>query len=701
MVLLGLHIIDWLVLAAYLVGLLYIGRWASRRINNTRDFYQANRGLGKVLFSFLNFGTITSADQAAGVTREIFRQGLSGFWFQNLVLFITPFYWFSSILQRRARYIGPADIFLHRFESRFLAGAYAVFILLIAIYGGSLGYIITGKTLKAIMVKPESAYTQQEKQAVAQYYEFKELERRKGANGLSPEEEERYRLLHEKDKRGEIYSYASYLNLMVFYVLYAAVIALYTIMGGLFAAVVTDVIQGILIIFLSIVLVPIGLEKVGGFTGLHARVPEFMFDLFGTAATSEYTWYFVAAMVVTNLIGLPPRSFTAGGSAKDDLSARLGMMVGSFTKRFVMVGWALTGLIAIGLYRGQVSDPGLIWGHMTRDLLGFGLIGLMLAAILAANMSSIDAQSLEWSAAFTKNIWQPLFPATTEKTQVAVGRAVIFVVLMGNIYFATIVGDIFVMFKYVLSIWTIFGPALWLVYFWGRLNTKAVAVQILLTFLTTTLVPNVVPLFPGARSHPNLTVQTRLRIERIETRAVQEDVDAGHAAFVGQRITKTRTHPPAGIFFEEVVLEDPKDPNSKRIGQGVFRVQLYIIHLFGLDLTHLSKPMLATLSFLFDIFWPFLLLFGVSSLTKPNSKRVRDEFYARIHTPALADPVADAKAVQRLVDDPDLREQSKWFPGTWWEVPRPTRLDVLGFLVSWVVVGVIIVLYFLLASLGA
>jgi SSS family solute:Na+ symporter len=701
MVFLGLHLVDWLVLVAYFVGLLFIGRWASKKIKNTQDFYQANRGLGKVLFSFLNFGSITSADQAAGVTREIFRQGLSGIWFQNLVLFITPFYWFSSILQRRARYIGPGDIFIHRFESRFLAGAYAVFILLIAIYGGSLGYIITGKTLKAIMVKPESAYTEQERQAVAEYFEFKELEHRKGADGLTPDQEQRYSVLYEKEKRGEIYSYASYLNLMLFYFLYATVIALYTIMGGLFAAVVTDVIQGMLIVFLSIILVPIGLVKVGGFSGLHARVPDVMFDIFGSAATSEYTWYFVAAMVITNLIGLPPKNFTSGGAARDDMSARMGMMIGSFAKRFMMVGWALTGLIAIGLYRGSVSDPGLIWGHMTRDLLGFGLIGLMLAAILAANMSSIDAQSLEWSAAFTKNIWQPLFPRTTEKTQVLVGRSVIFFVLMGNIYFATIVGDIFVMFKYVLSIWTIFGPSLWLVYFWRRLNTKAVVIQILLTFLTTTLLPNLIPAIPGARTSPALTQQTEPRVERIETRALQEDVEAGYADYVGQTITKTRSHPPVGIFFEEVVLENPEDPNSPRVGQGVFRVQLYIIHLFGVDLTRFSKPMLATLSFVFDIIWPFLLLFLVSWLTRPNSKRVLDEFYARIHTPALADPKKDAEAVRRLIDNPELREKSKWFPGTWWEVPRPTRLDVVGFVVSWLIVGVVIGLYFLLARVGA
>ena len=75
---LGLHLIDWLIILIYFLGMVYIGRWASRKVKTTKDFYQGGRSFGKVLFAFLNFGAITSSDHATGVSREIYRQGLSG-----------------------------------------------------------------------------------------------------------------------------------------------------------------------------------------------------------------------------------------------------------------------------------------------------------------------------------------------------------------------------------------------------------------------------------------------------------------------------------------------------------------------------------------------------------------------------------------------------------------------------------------------
>jgi len=698
---LGLHFVDWFVLLVYLVGMIYIGNWASKKIKNTQDFYQGGRSFGKVLFAFLNFGNITSADQATGVSREIYRQGLSGLWFQNLVLFITPFYWFSSILTRRARYLAPGDIYLHRFESKFLAGLFAFYILMLAIYGGSMGFMLTGKTMKALMVKPETEYSQAEKESVESFKHFKILEKKQTTETLTTEELAEFTILQERMKRGELQSYVSYLNLVLFYFIYAFVIGAYTIMGGLFAAVVTDTIQGILILFLSIILIPIGLTKLGGFSGLHANVPNYMFDLFGSASTSEYTWYFVAAMATINLIGLAPRNFTIGGSAKDDKSTRIGVMVGAFSKRFIMIGWALTGLIAVGLYAGKLADPTMIWGHMTRDLLGFGFIGLMIAGIMAANMSSIDAQSLEWGAAFTNNILVPLRPNVTEKTKILAGRIVIFIVLISSIYFARKVDDIFVMFKYILSIGTIIGPALWLVYFWRRLTTTAVVVQMILTIFTTVIIPNVVPSFDSVRKNPNLTIQTEERVVEFETKALQSDVDTGLAEFVGQNIQKTKIHSPVAIYFDEIVRENPADLNSTLVGSGTFKNQIWYCAKLGVPVENLTKPKLATLSFLFDIIFPFLILFGVSLITKKNSDKTLREFYGAIHTPAIADLEEDTRLVNEAVENPELVKKRKLFPNSDWEFWKPDRWDIWGFIGAWVLVGLIILLYIYIMRIGA
>ena len=698
---LGLHIIDWAIIALYLVVLIYIGRRTQRRIRSTKDFFQADRSFGRAMMGFLNFGNMVSADQAAGVTREIYRQGLQGVWFQNLVLFITPFYWFTSVLQRRARYLAPGDIYEHRFESKFLSGLFAVYLLLAAIYGSSIGYLITGKTMQAVMLKPPSIYTVAEKQSVAEFQEMRMMEEKEKNGTIADSLKSRLSFLHEMERRGVVTGTISYLDLTTFYLIYGGVTAAYIIMGGLFAAAFTDVLQGLMILFLSIVLIPVGLAKLGGFSGLHARVSDDMFHLFGSGAGSEYTWWFVATMVLVNLIGLAPRSFTIGGAAKDDSSARVGMITGAFVKRLVMIGWALTGLIAIALYSGKLSDATYIWGTMTQDLLGVGFVGLMIASVLAANMASKASSSLEWSAAFTKNIMLPLWPHTSEKSQVLVGRIVIFVVLIGGIGFAYIVNDIFTVFKYVLSIGTIVGPGLWLVYFWRRLTTKAVIVQMVLSIFITVVVPNVVPTITSLRTSPALTLMTHGSEEHEVVRAKMEDVRKGSAKFVGEPVAKINREEPTGIYFENIVHENPSNPRSRLEGSGMFRFQIWLIGLTGIDLAEFSKAGLSAASFLFDIIFPFMVLFIVSLVTRPNSETVLRQFYARVHTPSIADAEQDALEVRKRIEDPSLVERNKMFPGTNWEFWRLTKQDVIGFGLCWVGVGAIVLLYILLMRIGS
>ena len=172
----------------------------------------------------------------------------------------------------------------------------------------------------------------------------------------------------------------SHVNEVWFFLIYAIVVGAYTMMGGFRAAAVTDAIQGVLIIIFSVILVPVGLSKLGGFEGLHAAVPAHMFELFGSASLSEYAWYTVLAMVLANLVSIVAvvSGMQTAGSATNEFTARIGMIGGMFMKRLLMLFWALAGLIAIGLYAGRLHDPDLIWGVMTRDLLAPGAIGLML-----------------------------------------------------------------------------------------------------------------------------------------------------------------------------------------------------------------------------------------------------------------------------------------------------------------------------------
>lgn len=672
MSLFGLHLIDWGVLLLYILAIILIALRARRRITDTSSFFQGDRSFGRVLTAFLNFGNMTDASQVAGVNREIYRQGLSGIWFSNLVLFHTPFQWFIAAWQRRARYIGPGDMFLHRYESRFLAGLYAVILVVAASYGNTFGFLLTGKTIQAMMVVPESDYSVEERESVEGFLRLQDLRAHEYDN-LDLVQREEYNDLVLREGRGELRAFVSYLDLTTFYILYALIIAAYTLLGGLFAIAIVDIIQGILIIFLSLILIPLGLAAVGGIAGLRTKVPEAMTELFGSADGSEYTWYYVGAFALLNLVVNAPKSFTLGGSPKDDRTARIGFVTGALGKRFMMLGWAFTGLIAVGLYAGSVSDPTNIWGVMTRDLLGVGAIGLMIAAIFSANMDGAATGSLDASAAFTKNILLPLRPETSERTQVLVGRIVITLILLGTVLFSiTTFDDIVSVFKYALSIGAIVGPAFWMAYFWRRVNTRAVATQMLLSIIITLAIPNIVPAVDSLATDPALTVSE-------------------------QSIESSGPEPPLGepIYFERLVVDD--DGTAR--GEGLFRANIWILEQVGLEIRTWSTAERGTAAFLFDTIFPFVLLILISLVTRPNSEPVLRDFYARINTPAVADPVEDARLVQEKIDNPELVEQNKMFPHTSIELWRPTRFDIVGFLICVLFVLGIIGLYLVLGGI--
>ena len=118
------------------------------------DFFLAGRKLGKVYQFFLNFGCSTNADQAVAVSREVYRQGIGGMWIQSLVLFLTPFYWITTMFFRRVRLTTIGDYYAERFGSPFLGAAYAVFTLaLSAFIGGGIGMLVAGKTMVAMTPK--------------------------------------------------------------------------------------------------------------------------------------------------------------------------------------------------------------------------------------------------------------------------------------------------------------------------------------------------------------------------------------------------------------------------------------------------------------------------------------------------------------------------------------------------------------------
>jgi len=696
----GLHIIDVSVIFLYVTIILWLGKRAAQKTKDTGDFFLASRKLGKFYQFFLNFGCSTNADQAVAVSREIYRQGIGGMWIQYLVLFLTPFYWFTTFFFRRIRLTTIGDYFTERFKSQSLGGSYAVFILLLSILGGGVGYMVAAKTMMAMTPKPFEKCTYEERQSVEQFREYQDLKSRLD-EGISREERVRYEELNEKNKRGELHSFISYTNPLFFYFIYAIIVSIYTMLGGFRAAVITDAIQGFLIITFSFILIPIGLAKIGGFSGLHASVPDYMFELFGSVTMSEYAWYTILAMVLANLVSIiavAPGMQTAG-SAKNEMTARFGMIGGMFFKRFIMIFWALAGLLAIGLYAGMLHDPDLIWGFMSKDLLFPGAIGLMLVGILAANMSTLDASAVSYSALFIRNLYEPFRPNKSEKHYLLVGRIAIAVTLFGGIAVALLINNLLVLFKYIISIPAIFGASIWLGFVWRRLTKSAVFTQVVICLLIYAVIPNLFQTLNWARHNPSFLLETQPKTVTVTVSALRDDVEKGRAEFIGQSIKKEHTIEAVGIFFENLARTDPADPDSPKKGLGRFHAEIWVLSWLGIDFTSCTKAQLVAIRFFFDALFPFLFLFLVSFVTKPASKPHLDRFFARLHTPVQKTPEEERSALEDSYRNPGIFEKDKLFPGSNWEILKPTKTDYLGFGGSWILVGVIIVLLWVMTSI--
>ncbi len=697
----GLHVVDAGIIAAYLVVVIWLGKRVADQSKSLDDFFLAGRKLGKAYQFFLNFGCSTHADQAVAVSREVYRQGIGGMWIQSLVLFLTPFYWFTTLFFRRVRLTTVGDFFEERYQSPALAAAYAVFSLVLsALVGGGIGYLVAGKTMVAMTPKPIELCTVAERTSIIEFQELKALEARP-PEGLAAADRARLDVLAEKEKRGELRSFVSYIDAFWFCLAYALVAVIYTSLGGFKAAALTDAVQGILIIVFSVMLIPVGLARLGGFAGLHASVPAHMFALFGSTSLGDYAWYTIVGMIVANLVSIVAvvSGMQTAGSAADEFTARVGMIGGMFTKRILMLFWAMAGLVAVGLYAGKLHDPDLIWGVMTRDLLWPGAIGLMLVGVLAASMSSLGAMAVSHSALFIRNLYKLWAPGRSDAHYLRVGRAMIAVTLLGGLGIVALARNLLELFQYIISVPTIFGAPIWLGFLWRRVSRWAVIVQVTLCLVIYAAIPNLFQGLDAVVRNPAFLLETTPRTVVVRTDATQDDVAAGRAMWAGELIERTHVVPPVGVYFDRVARENPADPQSPKVGLGRFNAEVWVIGWFGIDFSGWSRAQLLAARFFFDALFPFVLLILLSFVTPRVPKPALDRFFARLHTPVQPTPEADAAVVAAACADPGRFERDKLFPGSDWEIMKPARSDYAGFFGTWGLVGVVVLLLWLMVTI--
>ena len=725
----GLEIIDITVIAIYFAAMVFIGFRAMKRIRNQEDYFLGGRRFGKLIQTFAAFGQGTSADTAVGTTTTTYNNGASGIWGALLFLWSTPIYWFTSPWYRRLRVLTLGDFFEERYGSKRMAGFYAVIssFFLMAII--AIGVKAVSSTVLGITQKEKSQFTQAQWQEHNDAVDLEKLRQLKAQKKLTEQQHQRLRQLEFQKPRKEF----SHINENLLICIITAIVFIYAVAGGLEAALYTDMIQGIFIIILSIILIPFGLSKINSVYGtsgsieaigeIHRQLPEWYFDVFGSAQTIDFTWYYILAisLMVTINVAVQANQLNAIGSAKDEMTARIGFVSGSFMKRFCTVLWGVFGLIAVALYSGQIENPDYVWGHASRDLLGglhMGLVGLMIACLLAALMSTADMMMITASGVLTRNLYRSLLPNFTEKHYVKVGRVMGALVLVGGVLLATWFDSILQMLKFVWEINTILAAAFWCGMKWRRANRIGAWSSMTVTLLLYIVIPLMVPLlFPQIRTNSYMLKQTDPKpltrtytAREMDVKKQNKEIEnwdnlnpQGKAkdhrptpVTAGQKITKIIQPPRKSVFWSK----DIKIKDQTPYGDGLFYVEMLIIDRFC-DLSQNPHALNETIRTLIKVFLPLSILIIVSLLTKTDDPKRLDRFFVKMRTPVNVDRKIDRQELENSYANPQRFEENLLFPDSGLEFMKWKKIDTVGFLLAVLAVFGIIAVLQILLHIGA
>lgn len=200
------------------------------------------------------------------------------------------------------------------------------------------------------------------------------------------------------------------------------VVFLYTFLGGLWAVMVTDFVQAVVMILAVIVLLPLSISQANGFSGIIKAAPEGFFNLTNDTFTFGYlvAWLVLVVFNYSSSWSLVQRYY----SVPTDADAR---KVGYLVAGLQIITPPLLFLPAIAarsflpdLSSDQVEQ---VYAIICRTLLPVGMIGLLISAMFAATMSTLSGEYNAIASVMTNDVYRRLIlPHAKEKQLVFVGR---------------------------------------------------------------------------------------------------------------------------------------------------------------------------------------------------------------------------------------------------------------------------------------
>jgi len=474
-----MQLVDWIIVFGYMAATLALGFYLARKASGSmEDFFVSGRALPWWLAGTSMAATTFSIDTPLYIAGVVGTRGIAGNWewWCFAIGHVVLIYVFAR-LWRRSEIITDAELIEMRYggnAAAWLRGIKA-FLFAVPINCISISYIMLAavKVIGALGIWESLGFAEGEL-----------------IGGMDP------KLL-------------SVIGVSVLVLLYAG-------LSGLWGVVITDFFQFFLALAGAVVVAvyAINSEAIGGLSGLVTKsqvltdfdVLSFIPVTIETDGGFDIRWSDIAGITGTTFFAYTFvqwwtfRRSDGGGefiqrlaAARDEAEAEKSALFFNFVNYVVRTWpWVLVALAALVLYP-DLEDKELGYPMMMLDFLPVGVLGIVVASLVAAFMSTVST-NINWGASYLTNDLYRRFmnPDATQPELVAAGRVasvLITAVGAGAAFFAT---DVATVFRLVIAIGTGPGVVLILRWFWWRINAWAELSSMVAGFLTglfTTVIP--------------------------------------------------------------------------------------------------------------------------------------------------------------------------------------------------------------------
>lgn len=255
----------------------------------------------------------------------------------------------------------------------------------------------------------------------------------------------------------------------------------YTVYGGLKAVVWSDLIQGITLLSVGLLVMFLSFKKIGG----YEKFVELSGDKLHTILPWNHPkmpWIsvFFGGLWIQNLFYWGLNQFITQRTlgAKNLYEGQKGILFGASLKLLIPFIVVFPGIIAFELYADQIADADGAYPFLIQKILPSGLIGLMFAALFGAVMSTLDSLLNSATAIFTMDIYKPYIKNNASSKQlVFVGRIVTIILVLIGCLWSPIVSKFEGGLYFFLQVyWGFVIPGVVAVFFFGIIWKKVPAI---------------------------------------------------------------------------------------------------------------------------------------------------------------------------------------------------------------------------------